>query len=72
MKMKAIVVGEKAGLILESEPTPNPNWLNDGVIRWLTIEGGSRDELEHLFNNLGINGSFLADHIKGDDWLKLD
>jgi hypothetical protein len=68
--MKALLAGESGTLTLERYPTPNSQWLNDGVIRWLNVEGGSRDELAQLFDNLGTKGPIIADCLRGDDWME--
>lgn len=54
---------------MESDPTISPHWLKDGIFRWLNVEGASPEEAEQLFNQLGVNGIWIADHINGEHWL---
>jgi len=68
MKLRTVVVQEGTKVTLDTEPNLSTDWLNDGVIRWLNVENATRDELEQLFGQLGVDGKVLADHITGDQW----
>lgn len=69
MKLRTVVVQEGTKVTLDTEPKLSADWLNDGGrIRWLNVENATRDELEQLFGQLGVDGKVLADHITGDQW----
>ena len=70
MRLTAIHVQEGGVLTLETDPSPSKEWLDDGLIRWLNVEGATRADLEQLFDRLGAEGSVLAEHITGEDWLE--
>jgi magnesium transporter len=61
-----VVVQEGHGVTLDADPNPSPEWLDDGLIRWLNVEAATRDELAEFFDRLGADGAVLADHITGD------
>ncbi len=45
MRLTAILVQEGGVLTLETDPSPSKEWLDDGLIRWLNVEGATREEL---------------------------
>jgi magnesium transporter len=56
---------------LESDPDPSGAWLDDGLIRWVNVEGATREDLGRLLQQLGSEGPILADHITGDRWFEV-
>jgi magnesium transporter len=68
LRLRTVAVTEDRDMYIETEPYPSHDWLDDGVVRWLTVEGATRDELAGLFTRLGADGATLADHITGDAW----
>ena len=68
MRLRTVVVQEGHAVTLETDPNPSPGWLDDGMIRWLSVEAATHDELVQLFDQLGADGTVLANHITGDQW----
>ena len=56
---------------LEPNPDPSGAWLDDGLIRWVNVEGASRDDLGRMLQQLGPEGPILADHLSGDRWFEV-
>ncbi|UCH83545.1 MAG: hypothetical protein JSW50_13985 [Candidatus Latescibacterota bacterium] len=73
MRLRAVIVTEEHGVTVESDPKPSSDWQNDEAIRWLNVESATRDQLNELFDRLGVDGAALADHITGElssQWLE--
>lgn len=68
MRIRTMLVEEDGAPTLEADAHPSSAWLGDSSIRWLNLEGASRDELEQFFDQLGAEGSVIADHITGENW----
>ena len=68
MRLRAIRIQEGGALTLETDPKASKAWPDDGSIRWLNVEGATREELEQLFDRLGPEGSMVAEHITGEKW----
>ena len=71
MRMRSVVVEPGREPRLESDPDPSGAWLDDGLIRWVNVEGATREDLERLLQQLGPEGPVLAGHITGDHWFEI-
>jgi len=75
MKISVIEIKEKGKAVLLSDPRPERNWCEDGVIRLLSVEAAAKDEPVQLLDTLHSKGELIAEQITGDnlfDWLEQD
>lgn len=66
MRLRSVTVREGHEVALEADPSPSPDWREDGVIRWLNVEAATHGELVDLFDRLGSDGTVIADYITED------
>lgn len=71
MRIRSVVVEAGHEPRLEPDPDPSAAWLDDGRIRWVNVEGATREDLERLGRELGPEGPVLAEHISGDRWFEV-
>jgi magnesium transporter len=72
MRIRSVVVEAGREPRLESDnPDLSSVWLDDGLIRWVNVEGATREDLERLFQPLAPEGPVLAGHITGDQWFEV-
>ena len=63
MRLRTMLVQEGGALKLKPGANPSPEWLADGLVRWLNVEGATREELEQIFNQLGAEGRLLPNLV---------
>lgn len=68
MRLRAVVVREGRSVTLDEAPVPGSDWQDDDAIRWLIVEKPTPEELAQVFDQLGIEGKRISNHINGKRW----
>jgi magnesium transporter len=69
MRLRAVVVGQGRTVTLDDRPVPDQGWRESGETRWLIVENANSSDLARLFDHLGADGTEIANHIHGENWV---
>jgi len=68
MKLRAVVVREGRSVTLDDAPVLGAELQGDDAIHWLIVESPTPEELAQVFDQLGVEGSRISNHINGRRW----